>query len=319
MNKTTWMLAGLLLAGNAWSQAYPSKPIRAIIPLGAGSPPEAALRALGVKMGEGLGQPIVIENRGGAGGTIGTAAAAKAAPDGYTVLYGSITSLAIGPSVFKSAGIDPVRMFAPISQVAAAPSVISIPATIEAKTLKEYIAVLKANPGKYNYGSPGPASPPHVSGALFAALAGVDMVHVPFGSPANVMTAILRGEAHMFIETLNYIAPQVAAGKMRVLAIAAAKRSASAPDVPTMAEAGLPEFESGTWSGLLAPAGTPAPIIQRLNSETRKAADSQELRNVMSKQGGDIVTGTPEEFARLIASEATKWAKAVQIAGVKPN
>jgi tripartite-type tricarboxylate transporter receptor subunit TctC len=309
----------LSFAGQALAQAYPNKPIRVVIPLAAGSPPEYAFRVLATEMTKNIGQPLVIENRGGAGGTIGATAVMKSAPDGYTMLYGSITSLAIGPNVFKSAGIDPVKQFAPVGQVAAAPSVIGIPATLDVKTLKEFIALLKANPGKYNYGSPGPASPPHVSGALFAAMAGVDMVHIAFGSPANVITAISRGEAHLFIETINSIGPQVKAGRMRMLAVAAPKRSSFMPDVPTIEEAGLPGFESGTWSGLLAPAGTPAPILQRLNAEIRKGADTKELREVMAQQGGEVVTGSPEDFARLIASESAKWAKAVVLAGVKPE
>ncbi len=319
MHKIGTLVFGLLCAGGALAQAYPAKPIRVIVPLAAGSPPEYALRVLATKMAETLGQPLVIENRGGAGGTIGAAAAAKSAPDGYTTLYGSITSLAIGPNVFKSAGIDPVKMFAPIGQVAAAPSVVAITTTLDAKTLKEFVALVKASPGKYNYGSPGPASPPHVSAALFAAQAGVDMVHIAFGSPANVITAVLRGEAHMFIETINSIGPQVKAGKMRLLLVAGPKRLGAFPDVPTAAEAGLPEFESGTWSGLLAPAGTPQAIIQRLNAETRKGADTKELREVMAQQGGEVQTGTPEEFGRLIASEMAKWSKAVALAGVKPE
>jgi tripartite-type tricarboxylate transporter receptor subunit TctC len=319
MRKFGVLVFGLFCAGGALAQAYPSKPIRVIIPLAPGSPPEYALRVLGTKMAESLGQPLVIENRSGAGGTIGAAAAAKSPPDGYTTLYGSITSIAIGPNVFKSAGIDPVKMFAPIGQVAAAPSVVAITTSLDSKTLKDFIALAKANPGKYNYGSPGPASPPHVSGALFSALAGVDMVHIAFGSPANVISAVLRGEAHMFIETINSIGPQVKAGKMRLLFVAGPKRIAAFPDVPTAAEAGLAEFESGTWSGLLAPAGTPAPIIQRLNTEMRKGADTKELREVMAQQGGEVVTGSPEEFGRLIASESAKWGKAVALSGVKPE
>jgi tripartite-type tricarboxylate transporter receptor subunit TctC len=315
-----WAMAGVLLSpAFAQAQAYPTKPIRVVIPLAPGSPPEYALRVLGNEMQKGLGQPLVIENRSGAGGTIGASAVAKSAPDGYTLLNGSITSIAIGPNVFKSAGIDVLKLFAPVSQVAAAPSVIGIPTTLEAKTLKEYIALLKANPGKYNYGSPGPASPPHVSAALFAAMAGVDMVHVAFGTPTNVITAMSRGEAHLYIETINSILPQVKAGKMRMLAVAATRRSPFVPDLPTMEEAGLPGFESGTWSGLLAPAGTPVPIVQRLNAETRKAADTKEMRDVMAQQGGEVVTGTPEDFSKLIASESAKWAKAVALAGVKPE
>jgi len=301
------------------AQTFPSKPIRVIMPTAPGSPPDYAVRVLATKMSEGIGQPIVVENRGGAGGTLGAAVAAKSAPDGYTIMMGSITSLSIGPAMFPSAGIDPVKMFAPISQVANAPSVIAVPNSLNVTTMRQFIDLIKANPGKYNYGSPPPGSPPHVSGALFLRTAGIDMVHVPYGDPAKVIAAVVTGDVHMFIETLGSIGPQVKAGKMRLLAVAASKRSPFAPDVPTIAETGLPPFESGSWSGLLAPGGTPPAIIQRLNAETKRGADTKEMRDVMATQGGEVVTGTPEEFGKLIADEAVKWAKAVALSGAKPE
>ena len=311
--------AALLWSARTHAQAYPAKPIRVIMPTAPGSPPDYALRVLATKMSEGIGQPMIVENRGGAGGTLGAAAAAKSAPDGYTIMMGSITSLSIGPAMFPKAGIDPVKMFAPISQVAVAPSVIAVPNSLNVTTMRQFIDLIKANPNKYNYGSPPPGSPPHVSGALFLRTAGIEMVHVPYGDPAKVIAAVMNGDVHMFIETVGSIGPQVKAGKMRLLAVAANKRSPFAADVPTVAETGLPPFESGSWSGLLAPAGTPPAIIQRLNAETRRGADTKEMRDVMASQGGEVVWGTPEEFGKLIADEAVKWAKAVALSGAKPE
>lgn len=313
-------LGGCLFCGQRLhAQVFPSKPIRVIMPTAPGSPPDYAVRVLATKMSEGIGQPIIVENRGGAGGTLGAAVAAKSAPDGYTIMMGSITSLSIGPAMFPSAGIDPVKMFAPISQVANAPSVIAVPNSLNVTTMRQFIDLIKANPGKYNYGSPPPGSPPHVSGALFLRTAGIDMVHVPYGDPAKVIAAVMTGDVHMFIETVGSIGPQVKAGKMRLLAVASSKRSPFAPDVPTVAETGLPPFESGSWSGLLAPAGTPPAIIQRLNAETKRGADTKEMRDVMATQGGEVVWGTPEEFGKLIADEAVKWSKAVALSGAKPE
>jgi tripartite-type tricarboxylate transporter receptor subunit TctC len=320
---TGWALAPCLAAGllapsgAVLAQTYPAKPIRVIMPTAPGSPPDHALRVLATRMAEGIGQPVIVENRGGAGGTLGAAVAAKAAPDGYTLMMGSPTSLSIGPAMFPSAGIDPVKMFAPISQVAVAPSVISVPVSLPVNTLQEFAKLIRSNPGKYNYASPAAGSPPHISTALFLRTLDLNMVHVPFGDPAKAVVAVLNGDAHLFIETLASIRPQVRAGKMKLLAVAASKRSPFEPDLPTVAETGLPSFESGTWSGLLAPVGTPPAIIGRLNAETHKAADTKELRAVMEQQGGEVQWGTPEQFGRLIAEEAVKWAKAVALSGAK--
>jgi tripartite-type tricarboxylate transporter receptor subunit TctC len=319
VSKAAILALGLLCAGGALAQGYPSRPIRIIMPTAPGSPPDHAARVLATRMGETLGQALIVENRGGAGGTLGASVVAKSAPDGYTLMMGSTTSLGIGPALFPSAGIDPVTMFAPVSQVAAAPSVIAIPATLPANDLREFIVLVRANPGKYNYGSPAVGSPPHVSTELFLAITGLKMVHVAWGDPAKVIAAVITGDAQLFIETVGSIGPQVRAGKMRLLAVADSKRHPQFPDVPSAPEAGLADFESGTWSGLLAPSGTPAAIVQRLNAETRKAVAAREMKEVMFQQGGEAIAGTPEAFAKLIALEQVKWAKAVALAGVKPQ
>jgi len=303
----------------ALAQSFPGKPIKVIVPIAIGGPPDIAARLVAQKMSEGLGQPLIVENRPGAGGTIGGLAAAKSAPDGYTLLVGSVTSLSLGPALFPHAGFDPVKMLAPVGLFNMTPSVIVIHSSIEAKTLQQFIALAKTKPGYFNYGGPTSASPPYISGAQFASIAGIDMVGVPFGDPARVVNAILNGDAHMVIETMGFLAAHIRAGKLRPLAVAGARRLPMLPDVPTTAEAGLPDFESGTWSGFAAPIGTPAAIVQRLNSEVHKVVAVKEIRDFFAQQGGEAYSGTPEEFGRLIASEAIKWAKYAAIAGVKPN
>jgi tripartite-type tricarboxylate transporter receptor subunit TctC len=306
-------------AGGVFAQAYPSKPIRVIVPIAIGGPPDVAARAVATKMSESMGQTLVVENRSGAGGTIGALAAAKSPADGYNVFVGSVTSLALGPAMFPKAGVDPVKQFAPISLFTIAPSVIVISATLPSKTLKEFIQLIRDNPGKYNFGAPTPQSPPYISGMQFVNAAGIRMVGVPFSNPAGVINAIVNGDAHMFIETTGSLAGYIKAGKVRPLAVAHSKRHSQFPDVPTAAEAGLPGFESGSWSGLLAPTGTPQPIIQRLNAEVHKAIATPEVTRLLVTQGGDPTPSTPQEFARLIAEEQPKWAKAIELAGIKPE
>jgi tripartite-type tricarboxylate transporter receptor subunit TctC len=301
----------------ALGQAYPSKPVKVIVPLGPGSPPDVAARIVTQKMAESMGQPIVIENRSGAGGTIGGAAAGKAAPDGYTLFMGSISSLAMGPALFASTGFDPVKLFAPISLVSNAPSLIVVPASFPATTLKEFIARVKAQPGKFNYASPQNGSLPHISTVLFLQETGLDMFHVSFGTAAKSALAMLNGDVTLYIETLQIFGGNVQSGRLRALAVAAPKRIPQLPDVPTAAEAGLPGFEAGTWSGLLAPTGTPAPIIQRLNAEVQKSLATPEVQQFFAKQSAEAKGSTPEEFARFIAAESAKWSKVIAQSGAK--
>jgi tripartite-type tricarboxylate transporter receptor subunit TctC len=305
------------LAGAALGQAFPSKPLKVIVPLGPGAPPDVAARMVAQKMAESLAQPIVIENRSGAGGTIGGLAAAKSPPDGYTLFMGSITSLAMGPALFTNMGFEPIKLFAPISLVSNAPSVIVVHAGVEASTLAQFIALVKQSPGKYNFASPGNGSLPHVSTELFLHEAGLKMVHIPFGASAKSALALLNGDAVLFVEVLSAFGGNIQAGKLRALAVAAPRRIPQLPDVPTAAEAGIPGFEAGTWSGLLAPAGTPGAIIQRLNGEVIRALATQEVQAFFAKQNAEAQGSTPEEFAKFIAAETAKWSKAIALSGAK--
>ena len=314
------VIAALFLSTEtAFAQAYPSKPIKVIVPIAIGGPPDIAARLVAQKMAEGLGQPIIVENRAGAGGTIGGLAAARSPADGYTLLAGSVSSIALGPALFPSAGFDPVKLLAPVSLFNITPSVVVIHSSIEATTLQQFIALAKTKPGYFNYGGPTAASPPYISGAQFASMAGIQMVGVPFGDPARAVNAMLNGDLHLVIETLGFLSAHIKSGKLRPLAVASTKRLPMLPEVPTTAEAGLPGFESGTWAGFEAPVGTPAPMIQRINAEVHRVVTVREIREFFQQQGGEATADTPEEFGRLIADESAKWAKYIAIAGVKPN
>lgn len=313
------LLLLLLLSGGAVAQGFPSKPIKVVVPLGPGSPPDVSARIVTQKMAESLGQPFVIENRSGAGGTIGGLAAARSAPDGYTLFMGSITSLAMGPALFTNMNFDPVKLFAPISLVSNAPSVLVVHPSLEVSNLAQFIALVKANPGKYNYASPGNGSLPHVSTELFLHAAGLKMVHVPFGTSAKSALALLNGDTALFMEVLSAFGGNLQAGKLRALAVAAASRVPQLPDVPTTAEAGFADVEAGTWSGLLAPAGTPASVVQRLNVEVAKSLATPEVQQFFAKQYAQAVGSTPEQFSKLIAAEAAKWSKAIALSGAKAD
>jgi tripartite-type tricarboxylate transporter receptor subunit TctC len=308
-----------LAAAHAAAQTYPAKAVRIVVPLGAGSPPDVGARLVAQKMSESLGQAFVVENRQGAGGTLGGQVVAKSPPDGYSLLMGSSSSLAIGPALFSSAGYAPAKAFSAVSMVSNQPFIIVVPSGLEAATLQQFVSLVKANPGKFNVGSPASGSPPHITSELFFRSAALSMVHVPFGSIPKTAIAMLNGEAHLFIETTPIFMPHLKSGKLRALAIAAAKRSPFLPEVPTAAEAGLPDFEAGSWSGLVAPAGTPLPVIQRLNAEVLKALATREVQDGFTKQMADIQGTTPEEFGRHIAAESARWSKVIAAAGIQAN
>ena len=307
----------LLAAGVAQAQGFPEKPIQIIVPLGTGAPPEIAARALGHKFTQSLGQPVVIFNRGGAGGTIGAQLAAKASADGYTLFMGSVTSLAIGPAMFPDAGINALKAFVPIGQIYASPSVIISGAKFPATTLQEFIAIARAKPGALNVASAASGSPPHMAADLFKEAAGVNMVHVPFGNLGLAANAIINGEAHLIIAGAGPFRGQIRSGALRALATASRKRMSILPDTPTAAEAGLPGFEVDIWGGLLAPAGTPVPLIRQLNGAIQQALAQKDFQQLLLNQGNEPQGGTPEEFGKLIAEDARKWAKLVHATGAK--
>jgi tripartite-type tricarboxylate transporter receptor subunit TctC len=269
----------------AQAQTYPTRPVKLIVGFEAGGNTDTVARIVAQKLGERLGQPIVVENKLGASGTIGTAEAAHAAPDGYTLTMGTTTTHAIAPAAYSKLAYDPVADFEPIALVANAPYLLVVPPSFPARDLKEFIAAAKAQPGKFNYGSAGQATTTHLVMATLASRAGLEMEHIPYKGNAPATTAVLGGQVDFLFGALPPLLPHVAAGKLRPLAISSGKRSASLPDVPTVAEQGFPGYDMALWLGFFAPKGTPASIIKRLETELLAIAQSAELKDALQKQG----------------------------------
>jgi tripartite-type tricarboxylate transporter receptor subunit TctC len=310
-----WFAAGACAQGG---EVYPSKPIRFILPFPPGGGTDILGRILAERLAAQLGQPVVIENRGGAGGNVGAEAAAKSAPDGYTIVLVA-PSLAISPSLYSKLNYDPVRDFAPVSLVATVPNVMITHPSLPAATLVEFIALAKSRPGAMNFGSGGSGTSNHLAGELFNAVAGVRLVHVPYKGVNLAMNDVLSGQVHLAVIGIPAAAPHIKAGKLRALAVIDSKRAPALPDVPTVAEAGLRNFEVTTWYGVLAPAGTPRPIIARLNAELVKIMHTPEMKERLAAMATEPVTGTPEAFADLIRREIAKWGKVVREAGLKAD
>ncbi len=299
------------------AQPYPSKPIHLVVPFPPGGPTDIVGRMVAQKLSDGVGQNVVVENRPGAGGTVGSASVAKAAPDGYTLLYGSTSTLAIAPSLYKNLSYDPQKAFAPISLVSSGPIIIAVNEKVPARTLKEFIALAKSSPGKLAYGSGGNGTPPHLAGELFKTVGGVDLLHVPYKGGGPAITDVAAGQVQAIFEGQVALMPHFQSGRVRPLAITGAKRSPALPDVPTATEAGLPKYDANFWSGVVAPAGTPPEVIARLNSALVKALGSAEVRDTLTKQGLEPAGNAPREFAEHIRAEAQKWAAVVKASGAK--
>jgi tripartite-type tricarboxylate transporter receptor subunit TctC len=309
----------LCVPGLAQAQdAYPSKPIRLILPFPPGGGTDILGRLIAERLSARLGQPVVTDNRGGAGGNLGAEAAARATPDGYTLLLAAPT-LAISPSLYAKLSYDPVKDLAPISLVATVPNVLVTHPSVPASTLQEFIALAKAKPGELNFGSGGSGTSNHLGGELFNSVAGVKLVHVPYKGVNLAMNDAMTGNVQLVIIGIPAAAPQIKAGKLRALAVVAPQRSAALPDVPTATEAGLPDFDVTTWYGLLAPAATPRPIIARLNAEILLTMREPELNERLAAMAVDPVTSTPEEFAIYIRQETEKWGAVVRKAGLRAD
>jgi len=303
-----------LTTGEVSAQSYPNKPIRFLIPYAPGGSTTTLSRIYGQFI-EGLGQPVIYDNRPGANGTIASEIAAKAAPDGYTILLGTISTMTINPALYKKIPYDPVKDFAPISIVARMPNILVVNPSVPAKTVKEFIALAKAKPGQLTFCSSGNGSTIHLSGELFKSMAGVDMTHIPYKGGTPAQTDLLGGRITAMFNNISDSIGNVKAGKLRALAVTGAKRSPVAPDVPTMAEAGLPGYEVSSWFGVFAPAGTPREIIQKLHGEIVKAANTQDVKDRLFNFGAEASTCTPEEFAAIIKADLVKWAKVVKESG----
>ena len=310
-------LATLAAVGFANAQAFPQKPVRLVVPFPPGGPIDTVSRAIAQKLTEAWGQTVVVDNRPSAGGNIGADLVAKAAPDGYTVVMGALSTHAVNPSLYPKMPYDAAQDFAPISLVAVTPNVLVVNPSLPVATAREFIAYARANPGKLAFGSGSNGSAGHLAGELFKVDAGVDMLHVPFKGAAPAMQALLAGDTQLMFDNLASATAQVKAGKLKALAVTTARRSKLAPDLPTLAEAGLPGFDISTWFGLLAPAGTPADVVARWNAEVTRILNSTEMRERMTALGAEPAPDTPAEFARFIAGETAKYARIVKLSGAK--
>ena len=307
-----------LVSYSAFAQRYPEKTIRFIAPYAPGGSTDLLTRSLAQKLTEYLGQTVVEDNRPGAGGNVGAEIAAKAAPDGYTILLAPVSPMAINVTLYgKKLPFNPEKDFAPITLVAKVPLVIVVNLAVPAKTLQEFITLAKSRPGKMTYGSSGNGSSNHMTGAMLMSAAQLDMVHVPYKGGGPGMIALLGGEIDMMVAQIPSSRQLHMSGKVRALALSGAKRSAALPDVPTMIESGLPGFEATSWYCVVAPAGTPKAIIDRLNAEIVKALNTPEMRQRLADDGAEVESSTPAELARFVHAEIAKWAKAVKDSGAR--
>ena len=302
---------------SALAQPYPHKPVKFIVPFPPGGPTDVVGRFVATKLGEAFGQSFVVENRAGAGGTVGSEAVSQAAADGYTLLYGSTSTLAMAPGLYPKLHYDPRKSFAPISLVSTGPLLIAVNASVPATTLAQLISLAKEKPGALNYASAGNATPPHLAAETFKNLSGTQLTHVPYKGGGPALTAVAGGEVQLIFEGLVTLLPQIKAGRLRALAITSTSRDAALPDVPTVAEAGLAAFQVNFWSGLVAPAGTPAEVVNALNAALRKAIATTDTRDTLTKFGLIPSGNTPAEFARFIDNEIAHWDKVIQASGAK--
>jgi tripartite-type tricarboxylate transporter receptor subunit TctC len=317
-----WLCAAVAFAwaggfDSTRAQTFPTRTITLVIPFAPGGSTSIVGRVIADKMSQLLGQSIVVDNRPGAGGTVGTKMVAKSDPDGYTILLGYTGTLAIGPSLYKDVGYDPRKDFAPIGMIGNAPSAVVVHPSFPAKSVAELIAYARANPGKVNFGSAGVGSVNHITGEYFARAAGIKLVHIPYKGTGPALTDLLGGHIPMALAPIPAVHANVSAGLLRALAVTGKSRSGLMPDVPTIAETGLTGFEASLYYGLVAPAGTPAAIIDKFNKELRAALASEEVKKQLAEDGTEITPGTPEDYAGFIDKNERKWAELIKASGVE--
>ncbi len=316
MLRLAFALLALALHAPAFAQSYPAHPVKVIVPYGVGGPADIYGRFLAAKLQEALGEPFVVEDHPGGGAIVGTDLVAKSAPDGYTLLVMSNTHT-VNETLFTKKPYDLMRDFAPITGVNSSDLVMVINPSVPAKNLKEFIALAKSKPGQLNYASSGPGTPYHMAGELFKAMAGVDIVHVPHKGSDQARTAVLGGQVQMMFDAITTMAGQVRAGKVRALGTTGKKRSSVMPEVPTIAEAGVPGYEATIWLGLMAPAKTPRPVLEKLNAEVNRIINSPEVKDNWAKQGAQPMGMSIEEFDKFLRADIAKWAKVVKLSGAK--
>ena len=322
MNRRIALLVSAFLVAThpsafAVDAAWPTKPVRIIVPGGPGGVTDIRARWLADRLMPALGQSVVVENKPGAGGNIGTEMGARSAPDGYTLTIVHQGTMAITPHVYSRLGYDPLADFAPITHLGVGPLLLAVNPDVPVATVAELVQLAKAKPGQLNFGSPGIGTPPHLAGELFKRVAGIDVVHVPYNSGGQSATALIGGQVSYMIEGLSVVLPLVKAGRLRPLAVTGPRRVASLPDVPTMAEAGLPAYEFVGWVGIAAPAATPGPVIDRLYREIGKVLATAEARDWFGAVGAEPLADAPEAFAAAIRAEHAKWGKVIREAGIR--
>jgi tripartite-type tricarboxylate transporter receptor subunit TctC len=305
------------LSNPAVAQNYPDRPVRIVVPFAAGGGSDVVGRAIAQKLSEKLGQSFVVENRTGAGGSLGATQVARAPADGYTLLLGSNSEIAQYPNVAANVPYDPQRDFAPIAMLATVPLALAVAETLPVKTVQELLDHARQNPGKLNYGSAGPGSTTHLAMALLTSMTGTTMMHVPYRGSAPVVTDLLAGNLQLAIPTMPAVLPHAGGGKLRILAVSTAKRAAALPNVPTIQESGVPGYATGLWTGLLAPANTPPQIVARLNAAAVEALASPDVRETLARQGAEPAGGTPEQFAEEIRRELAVWRDVAKRTGIR--
>jgi tripartite-type tricarboxylate transporter receptor subunit TctC len=306
------------IAFDAGAQAYPSRPVKIIVPFAAGGPADIYARFVGEKLQSALGQPFIVENRPGGGAVVGTDAVAKSAPDGYTLLMMSNTHT-VNESLLRDKPYQLLRDLVPVAPINYSDLVLVVHPSVPANTLKEFLALAKAKPGGLNYASSGPGTPYHMAGELFKAMAGVDIVHVPYKGSSGARTDILGGQVQMMFDAITTMAPNVRAGKLKALGTSGKARSSVLPEVPTVSEAGVPGYDAVIWLGIMAPAGTPKAIVDRLNAEITRATGAPETKEAWAKQGAVALSMSPEEFGRYMREDIEKWARIVKISGARAD
>jgi tripartite-type tricarboxylate transporter receptor subunit TctC len=305
------------LAVNA--QGYPNRPVKVVVPYAAGGLPDTMARLVGQKMGDSMGQQLVIENRGGAGGTLGTATVAKASPDGYFLTIATTSTHVVAPSVYAKLDYDPIKDFAPISLVAVTPYLLVVNPAVNAKTVNQLVELMRSQPGKLNYASAGVGSTTHLAMEMLKAASSTYALHIPYNGNGPAGTAVISGQVEVLFGSLPAVLPHARSGRLRPLAVGTPKRSPSLPEVPTVAESGYPGFDASLWLAFMAPAGTPAPVIERLHKEVVAAVASRETSEALDKAGAEPITSSPAELAAMVRDGVAKYAKIVKLAGVKPE
>jgi len=316
MMRVAWLVVAVLVALSANAQTYPSKPIRFVSPYPPGGANDILARIISPRLGEFLGQQLVIENRGGATGNIGAEYVAKAPPDGYTILMGQASNLTINVSLMKMP-YDPVKDLAPVTLVATTPNLLVVHPSLPVKTVKDLVALAKVKPGTINYASSGSGSAGHLAAELFKRVAHIEMVHIPYKGAAPALTDVVAGQAQLYFTSPISAQPFVKGGRLRMVAVTSLKRSPSMPDIPTVAESGYPDFEVVSWWGVLTPAGVSKDVLSRLHTEITKVLALPETKTKFADQGADVASDTPEQFAAYIKSEIAKWGKLIKELGVK--